>query len=513
MPGSISINDYIQKRQAQIRLFVLFLAVFPLSAFSQTHNYWMRSFNEESSLLSGAVVGGGSGPSAIYYNPASISEVKASQLSINASLFSFGVTTAKNALGDDINLSANRLKVEPRFVSYMLKWKKHPNLSFEAVFLNNENTKTLFTEPVDKKIDILTTIPGIERYYAVFQYANSFRDDYVGIGGSVKVVDNLYAGVSMFAAVKSLEYRVNLSIAAYSEDDSVSIAYAPYSSASYVNENYLKMNDYRILFKAGLMYKADRWSCGLTLTTPSIGGLYSDGKRVLRNQSQDNIINPETNEAVPDYSVSDFREKGEMKVAFKTPLSIAAGFTYYSPGKMRIFYSSVEYFWGIDPYRLSSAEEGDDILSGIYDNAIPFNEWLTYMSGADPVFNAAFGYSWTLRKDLLLMGGFRTDFNYRKNYDFGEYADYNRIANLNLDLYYITCGLSWDIKGQNLITGIQYTVGKTDDRKQIVNLSDPVEYNTVEMAPLQGTRENTMVTLYNAISLYFGASFNFGGAK
>jgi hypothetical protein len=202
-----------------------------------------------------------------------------------------------------------------------------------------------------------------------------------------------------------------------------------------------------------------------------------------------------------------------MKVSFKTPLSIAAGFTYYSPGKMRIFYSSVEYFWGIDPYRMSSAEEGDDILSGIYDNAIPFNEWLTYMSGADPVFNAAFGYSWTLRKDLLLMGGFRTDFNYRKNYDFGEYTEYNRIINLNLDLYYITCGLSWDIKGQNLITGIQYTVGKTDDRKQIVNLSDPVEYNTVEMAPLQGTRENTMVTLYNAISIYFGASFNFGGGK
>ncbi|MEE4258080.1 MAG: hypothetical protein V2I47_13665, partial [Bacteroidales bacterium] len=40
---------------------------------AQSYNHWARSFNEESSLLAGAVVGGGAGPSAIYYNPAGIS--------------------------------------------------------------------------------------------------------------------------------------------------------------------------------------------------------------------------------------------------------------------------------------------------------------------------------------------------------------------------------------------------------------------------------------------------------
>jgi hypothetical protein len=48
---------------------LIFLSFLPTG---QSHHYWTRSFNEESSLLSGAVVGGGSGPSAIYYNPASI---------------------------------------------------------------------------------------------------------------------------------------------------------------------------------------------------------------------------------------------------------------------------------------------------------------------------------------------------------------------------------------------------------------------------------------------------------
>ena len=58
---------------------------------AQSFNHWTRSFNEESSLLSGAVVGGGAGPSAIYFNPSSISEISESKLSFHASLFSFKV--------------------------------------------------------------------------------------------------------------------------------------------------------------------------------------------------------------------------------------------------------------------------------------------------------------------------------------------------------------------------------------------------------------------------------------
>ena len=483
-----------------------------IPVFSQSHNYWTRSFNEESSLLSGAVVGGGSGPSAIYYNPASISEVMASKLSINASLFSYIIINVKDALGDGVNLSSTRLNIEPRFVSYMLKWKKHPNWSFEAAYLNNENTKTLLDNYVDVNMDILPTIPGLERYFGVVQYIDSFRDDWFGLGGSIKVNNRLYFGTSMFVAVKSVNYVTNMTIYAYSTNDSISIEYAPYSSTSFQVHKYLKMNDYRLLWKAGLLYNGKSFSLGLSITTPSLGGIYSDGKRVNVTESQYNIIDPSTGEPVPNYSVTDYKEKKEMTVAYKTPFSIAAGFTYYMPQRGRTFYTSAEYFFGINPYKLEYAEESPDIFSGVYTGGIPYNEWLTFVTGANPVFNFAFGYSWTLKKDLLLMGGFRTDFNYQKGLDYGALEPYNKIINLNLDLYYITCGLSWNIKGQNFITGLQYTVGRTADQTQLVNMTDPVEYNS-QGQPLQGIRTNDMITLNNAISLYFGASFNFGGNK
>ncbi|MEA3476600.1 MAG: hypothetical protein U9R60_00345, partial [Bacteroidota bacterium] len=85
-------------------IIVLFLSGFTdADIMAQGTHYWTQNFNEESSLLSGAVVGGGAGPSAVYYNPATIAESGQSSLSVNASLFSLSAMTAKNGLGEDIN--------------------------------------------------------------------------------------------------------------------------------------------------------------------------------------------------------------------------------------------------------------------------------------------------------------------------------------------------------------------------------------------------------------------------
>ena len=84
---------------------------------------------------------------------------------------------------------------------------------------------------------------------------------------------------------------------------------------------------------------------------------------------------------------------------------------------------------------------------------------------------------------------------------------------MHLDYYHLTGGISLKIRGQDLIAGLQYTIGREKNQTQFVNLSDPVEYNYIEKAPLQGTRQDNMTSLLNSLSLYFGATFNFGGEK
>ena len=60
------------------------------------------------------------------------------------------------------------------------------------------------------------------------------------------------------------------------------------------------------------------------------------------------------------------------------------------------------------------------------------------------------------------------------------------------------------------MTGLQYSVGREQNRQQFMNLTNPVEYNTTELTPLVGTRQDIMSSFFNALSFYFGATFNFG---
>jgi len=480
---------------------------------AQSFNHWGRSFNQESSLLGGAVVGGGAGPSAIYYNPAGISEIQESKLSVHASLFSFKFFNVKNALGDGIDIKWSTIMVEPRFLSYMIKPKKHPEWNFEIAMLNNENYYLDVAKSVDQEIDILSSHDGLDRYFAVAQSQNRFRDYWVGAGWSWKINSRLSVGVSMFVAVKSNEYTYNLSIEAYPLDSLPSTQQEDYTSANYQQNEYFKYNDYRLIWKAGVMYKWDRVSVGANFTTPSFGGIYSDGKRVTRRERQSGISDPETGEPLPDYFIGDYQEKKAVTVDHKTPWSISAGLTVHSRDRKRTFYTTIEYFNGLDPFRIIEADENPNVATGNISNSITQGEWLTFISGAEPVLNVGVGYSWIISENLWLMTGFRTDYNYVKNVDYQGFDAGKAIKSIGVNNYHFTGGLSWNILGQDLMTGLQYTFGFEDGLKQIVNLSDPVEYNYEEKAALQGTRNSNMRAMVNSLSLFIGATFNFGGEK
>lgn len=492
-------------------LIFLLIICFPIFVVGQSNNHWTRSFNEESSLLSGAVVGGGAGPSAIYYNPASIAEITESKFSLHASLFSLNSYKIQNALGEGEDLKYLRGVIEPRFLSYMIKPKKHSNWSIEIAFLNNEKYQVEFTQSVDQNIDILTHIPGTERYYAYFQYRNIYRDDWIGVGGSLKLSPKFFVGVSMFVSIKTNEYSYTMDIEAFPLDSVfINDQYIPFYSASFQQLDYVKYNDYRLVWKIGLLYKTKRVSLGVNFTTPSVGGIYSDGKKVMRKKEQSNISLPETGEPLPNYVIADYQEKKNVVVDSKTPFSFAAGLTYYMPERSQALYTTVEYFGGIDPFRIIEANENPNLAPSFVAEEVNLNEWLTFISGVKPVFNAAIGYRWLVKKDLELMAGFRTDFNYQDEVEDNPSANYKTMVGSHLDIHHLTGGLSWKIKGQDLITGLQYTIGREMNQKQFYNLTDPVEYSMDELAALQGTKQNTMNSLFNSLSIYFGATFNFG---
>ena len=495
-------------KRIYIRLLLVVFCICPNLTIAQSSNHWTRNFNEESSLLSGAVVGGGAGAAAIFYNPAIISEIEESNLSVNASLFSVDFLKAQNAWGDDMDLSKTRFVVIPRFISYMIKLKKAPKLSLEVAFMNNENYSIDDVNSVDQMIDILPRFEGEERYTAFYNYSNKFRDDWLGFGGSRRLNDKLVMGASMFVSARSMDYSYEVDIEAGPPLDFIIDPGGSFYTAKFKDQDYLHFTDYRLIWKLGLQYQKEQLSVGLNITTPSLG-VYTDGKRVMRKGSQSDINNA-NGEQVPNYLVYDYAEKKDVTVNYKSPLSIAAGITYSNSKKTKVLYATVEYFSKLDAYRMVSAEENDKIISGELSKALVYDDWLTFVWGAKSVTNVALGYRWIAKENLMLLGGFRTDFNYRKGIDYKPLIESRTIDGFKLDRYHLTGGLTVRIFGQDLMAGMQYSFGYEKNQEQFINLSDPVEYNPENFTALQGVKQNNMTTILNSLSLYFGATINFG---
>ena len=111
----------------------------------------------------------------------------------------------------------------------------------------------------------------------------------------------------------------------------------------------------------------------------------------------------------------------------------------------------------------------------------------------------------------MLLSGVKTNFNYKKKKETSPTDPDKSIKSNNIDYYHFTSGLTLRIKGQDITAGLQYTLGLNNGTKQLVNLSNPVEFNFEELKALQGTRTNTVKSVYNSFTFLLAASFNFGG--
>lgn len=491
----------------------LLLLLFPAVVFAQLNNFWSQNFNDESSLLAGAVVGGGAGASSIFYNPATISEIKESKLSLNASLFSFDFIDAKNFWGENINYRDSRIYVTPRFLSYMMKPRKIKNWSFEVAFLNVSNQESEDIIYVRENIDILKEVDGIELYTANGLIKNRYRDDWVGIGGSHRLNDHWSFGSSMFISFLTQSGYYNLQLNARPTNTAYDENATEYHIAAYDENEMILYNDYRLLWKFGIVYTKDKFSLGLNITSPVVSGIYSDGKRIQRRRSQTNISNPETGELMNDYLILDYAEKKDVTVRSKTPLSIALGAVISNSSQTSIFYSTMEYFFRLEPYALVSVQNSPGFDGVNYLNESVSQQWLSYVQGARPLVNIAVGNKWYVKENLMILAGFKTDFNYMYNYNLTPYSAEFSVKSLNFNKYHFTAGSTLHVFGQDITAGLQYTMGRLRNQKQIANLSDPVEFNTIENKPLQGTRTSTMNSLYNSISIYIAATLNFNRSE
>jgi len=470
---------------------------------AQMDHYWSWHFNTKSALASGAVVGGPADVSSIYYNPALIARTTESQLAVNPSLFTIEGINYENAFGQGLHAVKPLFEIQTPFISYTRNTKNDMKLEF-SYFTNNSDMLNL-TFNHTSEIDILSQADGLESYNGEVQFRKDYVDRWFGLGISKIVSDKISLGLSTFASVKDLRYELEQNLLAFSESDSViidGISQAGYVAA-YSDRELIRSWEGRLLFKGGIHFQCENWGIGLTIRSPSIH--IAGASSVKKEVSRINIYNPSDGLPVVDSAYVSYQDAEKIKL--KDPFSVSFGFEYDHPRNENSILFSLEYFYGIDAYKLTNINTEN--VQATNKSAVDFGD--SYQTnlyhGANQVLNVAFGYHFFINKNFSTFTGLRTDFSSMKQFK-KENESLRTISNINSDAYHVTVGGEFLIKQVDFVIGFQYSRAREKNQPQIINLSNPLEYIPATGEALQGIRTNTMQIKRNAIGLFIGLTYN-----
>ncbi len=473
--------------------FILIFFIVSIFAWAQPNNYWSMGSNTQASILAGAVVGGGSGITSIFYNPAGISELTSNNISLDASLFHFNYNTYTNPYGHNKEVEYLDYEVQPRFFSYLFHPKSTPKLSIQVAIFSRGISLVKLAD--FGKEEVVEPVSNIRKTYSVnFDYENRYADYWGGIGMSYSLSDKLIVGYSLLGSIKVLTYYHNAHINLVPIEDTLS----DNSNWQYYDRQDLYVVS--LINKFGLQYRERRWTIGMNITTPSMR-LYGDGYH-RREVSMTNIY--DNGVKVPDLIISE--TNNHIVANFKEPFSVSAGVTYISKNERTRLFFSAEYFADIKSYK---AIDNSRVANYYKDDYSPGTDFLTFHYGAKSVFNVGFGMRHNISEKMEILGGFKTDFssyNVKINEGTPHLNQYQRGSS---NLYHITGGIRSVLSRGSILLGLEYTFGYNNEMPQFGNYHYPGVYDPNKFIALQDMPQKNMKFAYNGIGIYFGLVFSF----
>jgi len=499
--------------KSHIVKYILLLNLLPIITLAQSDHYWSQNFNVGSSLLSGAVVGGKAGVSAIYYNPAQIGHDSTLNFAFSVNLVSLQFYNIKNFAGDGVDMYKFNFKIQPKFISYVYQPGKSDKLFVEFSFLSRASDEVGFNVEHSTRLNIIKRMDGEENYTGTLVSNRIYNDSWFGAGASYKLNSNWSFGTSLFSSIKSMDYIYNESMLAYQTADSIFVngVLEPYYFAESNYSERLKYWYLSLIPKIGLHYLSNNqaFGFGLNLTLPNID-LYGEAeidKNITRSGVHDDDVDSFTDELVM------LEAERKVRTTLKDPFSVSFGIFIRSKDQRSVGLISAEYFNEIPVYRitnnLNQLTNSNDAIKALFEG----KDVMNFYYKAAPVTNISLGFMQHFSEKFSLLGGFRTDFSSASEIGGELEANKPKTFKINTDKFHLTGGpyLQWE--KFNLFLGLQYTFSKVDNLEQIINFTEPLEYNPNSGESLQGVRDNTMRVNYNEISLFFGISYKIEGLK
>lgn len=350
------------------------------AAFGQYGNYKYTNYGTKSILLTGNVTGSVEDLGLTYYNPARLSLIESNGLSINAQAFEYQTVTLKDAIGQESSLEDSRFNSLPAMAAgtFSLLGTRFAYAYFRT---NTPNIDLKYRSDLQEG-DIITGLPGEERYTFDLRFNTRTRSQLYGLAWAFNVTDRLSLGVSLFGAYYTSDAGNNLEYAIQAGSGGVVFSQ---------NRQSLRQDSYGLLSKIGLSYVLPGVDLGLNITLPYLE-LFGNG----RFQYNDVLagLSPEQDQ-VYDYRLRDLssRQKSPLGLSFGAGLPI---------GRHKL-HLNIDYIAALSAYQrliIPPIGLGGDAPSDV--------QWI---EERDAVFNFGLAAEIFLSDRVMLYSGFSTDNN------------------------------------------------------------------------------------------------------
>jgi len=370
-------------------LLTCFALLFVQLVNAQDGHYWTEPYGNRSMLLNGVVSGTVDDLGAVYYNPARLGFVDKPAFLISAKVYQYTTLKFKDGLGENIDISESDFGGAPSLIAGTFKVKFMPKQKFAySILTRNRSDLDIFLR-TESEGEIVEKLPGEEIFSGTVKIQSNFKEEWMGLSIAHPFNKKISIGVTNFLSIRSQKDLFNMQLQALSKNDS--------SVAVFIRDRSVKLNAYSLLWKVGLAWNTDKFSAGLTITTPKIN-LTGKGTFLY----EDFLVGVDTtgNGINDDIYVTNIQKDREAQL--KMPWSIGLGIGI-PIGKSRI-HLAAEWFDKVDKFTVIAAEpflsqsNGETINSRIVDEL-------------ESVINFGIGVELYMNKKLSMYYSFATDYS------------------------------------------------------------------------------------------------------
>jgi len=452
-------------RRCHIFVLVLLVSVCAQTAAAQDSNYWNLQYGTRAELLGGAVIGSKVGLSNTYYNPGALALLERPSLVLSS--LAVEVTSYDLPREDGKGLSSTSLSTVPNFVAGTL-WFRLRGGQLAYSFLTRQELDARLKTHITREAPGVGSDPDTSLAGEILSEAK-VNENWVGLTWSHVARNGLGVGLTQYVAIRSQRSRGQLTGQQVTSDGNA-------EAAQFIDE--FDFWHVRLLTKIGALYEADRFSCGVTVTTPSLG-LFGSGS--VYTSLFDPVVGG------PTLSAANYQDNLDPDYRSSWAVGTGASWRY----KSTRLHASLEWYAKVARHDVLSVQPFAENQTGVVLTNSVANE-------LQAVTNFGLGVEQILSPQVQLYLSAIT------NYSAHSRDSRSTLSSSTWDIYQITGGSNFTLAGIEFTIGLEYGFGnQLIDRVDITDASNQGESNIRFEDDKQKVR-------YRRIEGFLGFTFLFG---